>query len=97
MEITQRVISGEASGEKGGKGTGNNKHKWQEQNRQGSVKNSIGKGEAKELTHMTHGHEIKGGFLEGKGIYIPFAPLEEGGKGNINWVNFNSIINKYIF
>ena len=43
---------------------------------------------------MTHGHEIKGGYLEGKGIYIPFAPLEEGGKGNINWVNFNSIINK---
>ena len=33
-----------------GKGTGNKKYNWQAQNRQGQVKNSIGNGEAKELT-----------------------------------------------
>ena len=57
MEITWRVISGE--GENGGKGTGNKKHKWQVQNRQGEVKNSIGNGEAKELICKTHGHELR--------------------------------------
>ena len=36
-------------GENGGKVTGNKKHKWQAQNRQGEVKNSIGNGEAGEL------------------------------------------------
>ena len=45
-------------GKNGGKGTGNKKHKWQVQNRQGEVKNSIRNGEAKELTYMTHGHEL---------------------------------------
>ena len=30
------------------------------QNRQGDVKNSIGNGEAEELTCMTHGHELRG-------------------------------------
>ena len=34
---------------KGGKGTGIKKHKWQAQNRQGEVKNSMGNGEAQEL------------------------------------------------
>ena len=33
--------------ENGGKGTGNKKHKWQVQNRQEEVKNSMGNGEAK--------------------------------------------------
>ena len=33
----------------GGKGTGNNQHKWLVENRQGEVKNSIGNLEAKEL------------------------------------------------
>ena len=33
----------------GRKGTGNKKHKWQVQNRQGEVKNRIGNVEAKEL------------------------------------------------
>ena len=46
-------------GERGGKGTGNN-HKWQVQNRQGEVKNSMGNGEAKELICMIHGHELRG-------------------------------------
>ena len=43
-----------------GKGTGNKKHKWYVQNRQGEVKNSIGNGEAKELICTTHGHELGG-------------------------------------
>ena len=45
-------------GENEGKGTGNKKHNWQVQNRQREVENSIGNGEAKELTYMTHGHEL---------------------------------------
>ena len=49
MEITWKVISGEGEGGEWGKGTGNKKHKWQLQNRQGEGKNSIGNGEAKEL------------------------------------------------
>ena len=54
-------------GENGGKHTGNKKHKWQVQNRQGKVKNSIGNGEAKELICMTHGHELSGGNAGGRG------------------------------
>ena len=30
----------------------------------GDVKNSIGNGEAKELTQVTHGHELRSGLLE---------------------------------
>ena len=37
--------------ENGEKDTGNKQHKWQLENRQGEVKNSIGNGEAKELIH----------------------------------------------
>ena len=40
----------------GVKGTGNKKHKSQVKNRQREVKNSMGNGEAKELTCGTHGH-----------------------------------------
>ena len=36
------------------KGTGNKKHKWQVENRQGEVKDSIGNGEAKERIFMTY-------------------------------------------
>ena len=50
---------GGVRGGNGGEGTGNKKHKWQVQNRQGEVKNSMGNGEAKELTYMTHGHELR--------------------------------------
>ena len=60
MEITWRVTSGEGEGEKGGKGTGNKQREWQVENRQGKGKNSTGNGEAKELTCMTHGYELKG-------------------------------------
>ena len=52
---------GGEGGEDWGKGTGNKKHKWQVQNRQREVQNSIGNGEAKELICMTHGHEPSGG------------------------------------
>ena len=41
MEITGRVISGGVRGG-GGEGTGDKKHKWKVENRQGEVKNSIG-------------------------------------------------------
>ena len=37
------------------------------ENRQGEGKNSIGNVEAKELTWMTHGHELWGGMWEGGG------------------------------
>ena len=53
-------------GENGGKGTGNKKHKWLVQNRQGEVKNSIGNVEAKEFICTTHGHELKGGDVGGR-------------------------------
>ena len=49
------------------KGTGNKKHKWQAQNRQGEVKNSIGNGEIKELICITHGHELREGNAGGLG------------------------------
>ena len=71
MDITWRVISGE--GENGGKGTGNEQHKWQTENRKGEVKYSMGNGEAKELIYMTHGHELRGegmlvgGVFQGRG------------------------------
>ena len=50
-----------------GKVTGNKKHKWQVQNRQGEVKNSIGNVEAKELTCTTHGHKLGGEGVQGWG------------------------------
>ena len=54
--------------ENGGKCTGNNKHKWWIQSRQGEVNNSIGNGEANELTCMTHGHKIRWGKDDGRGV-----------------------------
>ena len=48
--------------ETGGKGTENKQHKWQVENRQGDVKNSIGNVETKELICKTHGHELTGGM-----------------------------------
>ena len=72
IEITWRVISGEGDE---GKDTGNKKHKWQVQNRQEEVKNSIENEEAKELRCTTHGHELRGvgwgmpvgGGMQGRG------------------------------
>ena len=45
-------------------------------NRQGEVKNSMGNGEAKELTCTTHGHELRWGNAGGNGGY-----RAEGNKG----------------
>ena len=54
----------------------------------GEGKNSIGNVKAKELIHMTHGHELNQGNAGGRGC----AGWREtkGGK----WDNCNSIINK---
>ena len=57
----------------------------------GMIKNSIGNGEAKELVCTTHGHELRGGIAGGK------RGTGRGGEGEINWDNYNSIINKNIF
>ena len=72
--------------EVGRKGTENKQHKWQVQNRQGEVKNSIGNVEAKELICMIHGHELRRGSAGGigqRGIYVRKI-----------WNNCNSKINK---
>ena len=62
------------------------------ENRQGKGKNSIGNVEAKELICMTHGHELKGRNMGGRGW-----AGKQGTKGG-KWDNCNSIINKiYIF
>ena len=60
---------GRWEGSNRGKGTGNKKHNWQAQNRQGEVKNSIGNVEAKELTCMTHGHELRRGMQVGGQVH----------------------------
>ena len=56
MEITWKEIGGRSKEEYGEKCTGNKKHNWCIENRQGEVKNNIGNGEAKELIYTTHGH-----------------------------------------
>ena len=59
------------------------------ENRQGEGKNSVENVEAKDLISMTHGHELLGGNVGGKGW---------GGWSGVRgeWDNCNSIINKYI-
>ena len=79
---------GSGRGENGGKGTGNKKYKWQVQNRQGKVKNSMGNRKAKELICMTHGHELRWGMMMGGGARW------RGIKGRNKWDNCNSTINK---
>ena len=49
------LSAGRHKGENWEKGARIKKHKWQVQDRQGDVKNSIGNGEAKELICSTHG------------------------------------------
>ena len=71
---------GEWQGERGGKGRKNKQHKWQVDNRQGEVKNSIGNVEAKELINMTHGHELKGKNAGGREV-VGRVELSEGGNG----------------
>ena len=76
-------------GKNGIKGTGNKKHNWQVQNRQGEVKNSIGNREAEELICMTHGHELRRGDAGGR-----WSAGWRGIKGRGKRDNCNSIINK---
>ena len=81
-------ISREGKGREWGKGSGNKKHKWWVQNRQGEIKNSIGNVEAKELICMTHGHELKVGNVDVRG-YAGWRGIKWG-----KWDNCNSIISK---
>ena len=74
-----------------GKGTGNMKHKWYIQNRQGEMRNSMGNGGAEELICMTHGHELRGG-TRGNG-----GTRKRGKMGRNNWDNCNHIIKKYAY
>ena len=56
------------------------------------MQNSIGNGEAKEVTCMTHGHELRVVMAGRNGGY-----WIKGTKGK-NWDNSNNMINKiYIF
>ena len=89
MEITWRVSSGERVINEG-KDTGNKKHKWQVQNRQREVKNSIGNGEAKELTLTTQEHELK---VE-RNVGGRLATGQRGIMRRKKWDNCNCIINK---
>ena len=59
------LSAGEWEGERGRKGTGNKQHKWQVE-RQGEGKNIVGNVEAKELTCVTNGHELKRGKAGGR-------------------------------
>ena len=68
MEIIWGIISQRGEGENGRKGTGIKKHNWYVQNKQGDVKNSTGNEEAKELTCMAHGHELRWGLLVGRWV-----------------------------
>ena len=86
------LSEGRGSGEIGGKGTGNKKHKWQIQNRQEEVKNSIGNGEAKELICMTHGHELRWGNYWWEG-----SAGQKGINGRKQWDNCNRIINEIYY
>ena len=58
-------VSGEGNR---GKDTGNKQHILYKENRQGEVKNTIRNVEAKELTCMTHGHELKWGMMVGGAV-----------------------------
>ena len=48
----------------------------------------MGSGEAKELIYTTHGYEVMGGMLMGRGRRA------EENKGEKKWDDYNSIINK---
>ena len=60
------------------------------ENRLGEGKNSVGNVEAKEFISITHGHELWGGNVGGRG-WAGWSGV--GGE----WDNCNIIINKYIF
>ena len=75
----------------GAKGAEIKKHNWQVQNRQGDVKHRIGNGEAKEHICATHGHELRGGLLEGRGV------PGRGGKGEKIRTTVMAYSRKYIY
>ena len=81
------LSAGEWVGERGRK-VQSKQHKWQVENRQGEVNNSIANVEAKELICMTHRHELKWGECEWEMVC-----RAEGDKGR-KWDTCNSIINK---
>ena len=58
----------------------------------GTVKNSVGNGEAKEVICRIHGHELKWGNAGGRG-----GAGRRGIKGRKKWDNCKSIINKIYF
>ena len=62
-----RLSAGQSEVEREGKITGNKQHKQQVENKQGEVKNSMGNGESKELTCMTHGYELRQKNDSGRG------------------------------
>ena len=70
MEITWRVISGEGKEGEWGKGTGNKKHRWQVENRQGEDKKSIGRKveKPKNLYEQPMDMSCSGGRLVGVGV-----------------------------
>ena len=80
---------GRGRGKNRRKSTGNKKHKWLVQNRQGEVKNSIGNGEAKEVMCTNHRHELRG---VGGGNAGGGRCRAEGSKGEGK--KCNSIMNK---
>ena len=89
MKITWRVISREEKqGKRGEKVQGIRSINGRYKIDRGDVKNSIGKGEAKELACRTHGHEIRWKvLLGGRG-----AIWQRGAKEK-NWEKCNNIIN----
>ena len=61
-------------------------------NRQGEVNNTIGKGEAKKLTCMTHGHELRWGNAGGR-----WGAGQRGVKGRKNGTTVIAYSIQYIF
>ena len=89
MEIIWRVSAGRGKGENWGKVRG--LRSIIGRNKIDRERNSIGNGEAKELTCTTHGFEVRGELLEGRMYWA------EGDKGAGNWDNCNIIISKIYF
>lgn len=65
------------------------------QKRQVCVKNIIGNGAAKEPIYLIHGHELKGGFLEGMGVLVGGEQRRK--KWNYYHIDYDSKINKVYF
>ena len=93
-DFSKETLQGGRRGRMGEKMQGLRSIIGKEQNRQREVKNSLGSGEAKEHTQVTHGHEQRwrgGDGWRERGYQV------EGGKGEKNQDNCNNIINKIYF